>query len=370
MRNLLTSKPVAWFAPTYRTLGDGWRALAETLKPITNRRNESEHRLEVSGGGSLECWSLDSPDSGRGRAYAALVVDEAALVKDLEAAWEESMRAMLSAYQGSAWFLSTPKGTANYFHSLYRKGQDPLSDWASWQRPTRTNPFIAPEEIENARKDLTDLAFAQEYEAQFVTWAGAVFRRITDAVRPIQQVPAAMIGVDWGRTNDYTVFTALSPVGGLLEVDRFRGVEYGLQRARLEAFWRRHGSRSWIMAEVNSMGGPVVEQLQRDGLPVVPFQTTGPSKAAIIEALSLAFERGTIAIPNDPVLIGELQAFEGKPGPSGMMRYSAPDGQHDDTVMSLAFAWWGLVSPRAERKYLGAESGLSDTFTGVQISPI
>ena len=30
--------------------------------------------------GVLEIWPLDSPDAGRGRAYAALVVDEAAMV--------------------------------------------------------------------------------------------------------------------------------------------------------------------------------------------------------------------------------------------------------------------------------------------------
>jgi hypothetical protein len=56
----------------------------------------------------------------------------------------------------------------------------------------------------------------------------------------------------------------------------------------------------------------------------------------------LFFERGTIRIPNDPVLIGELQAFEARPLPSGMMRYAAPEGMHDDTVIALAIAWQGL----------------------------
>jgi hypothetical protein len=56
----------------------------------------------------------------------------------------------------------------------------------------------------------------------------------------------------------------------------------------------------------------------------------------------MAFERGEIHIPNDPALIGELQAFEGKSLPSGLMRYGAPEGLHDDCVMSLAIAWQGL----------------------------
>ena len=371
VRPALRCKPVAWFAPTYKLLTDAWQILQKSLKEITIRQSEGDHWLQLIGGGLIDCWSLDNPDAGRGRAYARIVIDEAALVADLEHAWQQTIRPMLADYRGGAWFLSTPKGVANYFHALYQRGQDPASDeWASWQMPTSSNPYIPPSEIEAARGDLTDLAFAQEYLAQFVTWAGAVFRRITDAVQPITLETAAMIGVDWGRTGDSTVFTALSGRGHLVGMDRFRGVEYGLQRARLREFWVRHGQRCWIVAESNSMGGPVVEQLRADGLPVVGFQTTSSSKAAIIQGLALAFERGTIRIPDDPVLIGELQAFEGKMTPSGMMKYGAPAGEHDDTVMSLAIAWAALTGPREERQYVNPYGGVSAAPVPYQISPI
>jgi len=90
------------------------------------------------------------------------------------------------------------------------------------------------------------------------------------------------------------------------------------------------------------MGGPQVEELQRQGLPIQPFTTTNATKAQAIDALALAFEQSTIKIPNDPVFIGELQAYEGERLPSGMLRYSAPEGMHDDTVMALALAWQGV----------------------------
>lgn len=365
VKPILAGKKVAWFSPSYRSLSDAWRQLAETLRPVIARKNETEHRMDLMSGGSLECWSLDDPNAGRGRAYHMIVIDEAALVRNLEEAWQESIRPMLSDYQGSAWFLSTPKGTSNYFHALYQRGQSDNPEWASWRMPTSSNPYILQSEIESAKGDLTDLAFAQEYLAQFVTWTGAVFRRIMDAVYQPGGTsgPSAIIGVDWGRVSDYTVFTVLSADGKLLEIDRFRGIEYSLQRSRLKALWERHGRRAWIMAELNSMGQPVVEQLQLDGLPVVGFTTTGPSKSAIIEGLTLAFERGTIKIPDDPVLIGELQAFEAKQLPSGYTRYSAPEGQHDDTVMSLAFAWAGLTAPRTEVEVLNPSGSY-------QISPI
>jgi hypothetical protein len=53
----------------------------------------------------------------------------------------------------------------------------------------------------------------------------------------------------------------------------------------------------------------------------------------------LAFERGDIRILNNPVLVGELVAYQAERLPSGLMRYGAPGGGHDDMVMSLALAW-------------------------------
>jgi phage FluMu gp28-like protein len=350
----LRGRPTAWFSPTYRQLSDAWRSLQSTLVPVTVRKNESEHRLELRGGGVIEMWSLDSPDSGRGRAYAAVVIDEAALVADLERAWQESIRPMLTDHRGEAWFLSTPKGTANYFHTLFQKGHGlSRGEWRSWQMPTSANPFIDPAEIEAAKEDLSDLAYSQEYLAAFVSWAGAVFRRILDCVATSPSTGAAsVIGVDWGRTNDYTVLCVVSDAGEVLEIDRFRGIEYSLQRARLQALYERH-AKPTIIAESNAMGQPVIEQLQRDGLRVRPFTTTNASKSEAIEALALAFERGEIKIPNDPVLIGELQAFEAKPLPSGLMRYEAPNHGHDDCVMALAIAWQGVTA--GKRRTLDAE---------------
>jgi hypothetical protein len=42
---------------------------------------------------------------------------------------------------------------------------------------------------------------------------------------------------------------------------------------------------------------------------------------------------------NDPVLVSELVAYQAERLPSGLTRYTAPSGGHDDTVMALAMAW-------------------------------
>ena len=90
---------------------------------------------------------------------------------------------------------------------------------------------------------------------------------------------------------------------------------------------------------MNSIGTPNVEALQADGLSVQGFTTTNDSKSNIIQALSLAFEQNAITIPDNPTLIHELNRFEAKRLQSGRWQYSAPQGQHDDCVISLALAW-------------------------------
>lgn len=90
------------------------------------------------------------------------------------------------------------------------------------------------------------------------------------------------------------------------------------------------------------MGRPNNESLRVMGLEVTDFTTSGPSKENIISRLAGAFERGDIRILPDSVLIGELQAYEGIRQAAGHVKYGAPEGMHDDTVMALAFAWWGV----------------------------
>ena len=343
IQTALQGKPVAWFSPTYRLLGDVWRELLCVLAPVILQKSEQEKRLELIGGGVIELWSLDSADAGRSRKYAPVVIDEAAMVPALEQAWQQSIRPTLTDLRGSAWFLSTPKGM-NYFKFLFDQGQDPQqSDWAGWQMPTQANPFIDPQEVEAARRDLSETTFNQEYLALFVNWEGAVFRRVVEAASAVRTDPAPdhdyIIGCDWGRTTDYTVFVVLDAhTRAMVELDRSNRVDYAVQRGRLRALSDRWHPKQ-ILAESNSIGQPIMEQLTRDGLRVRLFTTTNASKMEAIEALALAFERGDLRILNDPVLIHELLAYQAELSPSGLRRYGAPSGQHDDCVMALAIAW-------------------------------
>jgi hypothetical protein len=369
--------PCAWFSPSYKSLSESWRQIQAVLEPVITSRNNAEFRLEVRGGGSVTMWSLDNEvaDLVRGRAYKVAILDEAAIVRNLLSVWENAIRPCLADHRGDAWFLSTPRGLGE-FHGLWMRGQEGREDWASWKMPTASNPYIAPEEIEAARNDLSAAAFRQEWLADFVDWEGAVFRNVTESVWEVPDdfkrarrpnpfdtwLPTFAIGCDWGQRVDYSAFVVMCDLPdnadvvdvegielamiaddgrrrpcAVVEVDRSNKVEYSLQRMRLKALWERYG-RCPILAEQNSLGIPIIEQLRRDGVPVRPFVTSNKTKADIIEALALAFERREIRIPNNPVLIGELQSFQAETLASGVMRYAAAGAGHDDTVIATALA--------------------------------
>jgi len=343
----LDGYPVGWFSPTYRMLGEVWKEIVETTKPIQTRVAKQEHRIELLTGGVIDCWSLDAADSVRGRKYARVIVDEAAMVPDLGDSWQAAIRPTLTDYTGDAFLLSTPKGV-NFFHECYSRGVDPAQpDWNGWHAPTTANPYIDPAEVEAARLELPEQIFRQEYLAEFLQNEGAVFRNIDACLHADNKTEhrghSLMAGVDWGQQNDFTVISVVcATCRQEIELDRFNKIEWAFQRARLKTIIERHGCMA-VMVETNSIGGPNLEALQREGLPVRGFETTGTSKPPLIQSLALALERVELQWLPDPVGRTELLAYESRRNATtGRISYSAPSGGHDDTVMARALALHAL----------------------------
>lgn len=338
--------PVAWAAPTYKMLTENWRVVNDLVAPIIGRRDSQEKRLELITGGVIDFWSLDAADSIRGRAYKRFIINEGAFVPTLFETWANIIRPTLVDHKGDLFVASTPKGM-NGFWQMFQYGLDEaMPEWKCWQMSSYENDRIEKTEIDAMVAMLPERVAQQEVFAQFLDDAGGVFRKVMAAATAKEQDAAQsgheyIMGVDWGRSSDYTVITTLDlTTKSMAAMDRFSQVDYNLQSTRLKATYERFNPHV-IIAEYNAMGGPLIERLQADGLPVRAFTTTNASKAQIIDNLALAFERGEVQILSDPVLISELQAYEAVRLPSGLMRYSAPEGLHDDCVMSLALAWSG-----------------------------
>ena len=82
---------MAYFAPTYKDLNDVWLDLRFILKPVIGSKNEQTKQMRLKTGGVIDFWSMEEPDSGRGRKYARVVIDEAEKAKKFKEAWNQTI---------------------------------------------------------------------------------------------------------------------------------------------------------------------------------------------------------------------------------------------------------------------------------------
>jgi hypothetical protein len=333
-------------------LSEDWRELCDRLAKVTVRKNESEHRLELMGGGVIEMWSLENPDASRGRKYSHAVINEAAMVRDLTNVWNMVIRPTLADFQGGADFPSTPKGL-NGFYDLWQQAGGDDEGWARFHFRTDDNPHIARGEVDAMRASLPERVVRQEIDALFVE-DGTYFQRIEEAA--IIQKPDTpdqheghylVMGVDWALSNDYTVLTvACRTCNRVVDWERFNNIDFTYQRERLVTMASRW--RALVMPERNSIGEPNIELLHGrvqvlsgpDGK--AGFNTSATTKPMLIQGLAAALEHHGFQVPAS--YADELRSYEVEMGTSGHPKFSAPSGAHDDRVISLALAWYALSS--------------------------
>lgn len=329
-----------------------WRAVGE--RPDKHIR-ESEKELIFPGGGMIWLRTAERPDSLAGEGVAGVVLDEFSLMN--EAVWVEYIAATLVDHGGWALFVGVPKGL-NWATRLWQAAKT-RPGWKAWQFTSYDNPHLDPKLIDELASGLPERLRRQEIYAEIVDDSGAVFRNVAAQATATpqerwQQGHVYVVGVDWARTHDATVFSVIDvTLGEQCWMERLTGVDYERQVGLLKALNNRFRP-STILAESNAMGRPLIERLQRERLPIRPFTTTNSTKQAAIDALTMAFEREELRILADETQMNELMAFEAQTLPSGLIRYSAPEGLHDDTVIALALAWHAKRRPmKVARSYEG-----------------
>lgn len=225
--------------------------------------------------------------------------------------------------------------------------------------PTSDNPFVPRESIEFARKTLPDRLFRQYFLSEFLD-DSSVFLNVraccyTDAISfgegdrhswtaDQANEKTVVIGADWGKVEDPTVFFAIDiETGKVVGFDRFLRTAYTDAVKRLYLFSQRFKRVDIILHDKTGVGMAVDDILAHTGLPYHGVTFTNASKAEMVTRLMTAFEHRSIFIPNWNILLEELDAFEVKTNAIGLLSYSAPAGKHDDTVCALMLANAALI---------------------------
>lgn len=302
----------------------------------------------------IEFVSAEQGASVRGKTIKGgglLVVDEAAFISD--DFFYGVLVPTTNVYKASIILTSSPFVKKGFFYELFNTpNENTLTfDWCNYD----TSKYLSVETLEMYRSSLPRRIFQTEYMGEFADGDSYIFGDFKDCISNDYQYQGGdvILGVDWGSGSgeDYTVISVIEKQQEkivLLKQIAFndKGPEATIEEIKhLNAFY----NAKHILVERNSIGKIYLDLLRKQLKNVKPFDTTNSSKNVIINNLSLLLERKELVLLNDRELIAELSFFQSKVTKNGSVIYSAPNGQHDDRVMSLAIGLYGFKNSYSVR---------------------
>ncbi len=197
----LKNSHVWYIAPTYQQAKDVmWKTLKELVRPIAKQIKEKDMTVIMPNGRYIVLKGSDNEDSLRGVSLSYAVLDEYADMAP--GVFDIIIRPSLSEMEGGALFIGTPKGK-NHFYQLWKEAALPKNyDMEAFHFASIDNPVVPLKEIEAARRTMTKEGFKQEFEANFRTGGGSIFK--SDEFRYVEKLPANLQG---------SVYIAVDPAG-------------------------------------------------------------------------------------------------------------------------------------------------------------
>jgi hypothetical protein len=326
---------IAWVTPIYKQ----GKKVFDEMEKVTKSSGLFEYNrsdLTISGFNSqIQFFSGERPDNIRGNTFDYLIVDEMAFTRP--ELWSEVLSATVLVKGKKVIFISTPKGKNHFYQLSLQPNYD--NRYKYFHYSSYDNPMIDAEDLEERKRSLPKHIFEQEYLAKFIDNASGLFKNVDSCViKTAESTQKLFGGLDIGRADDYTVLTILNKNYQMVYVQRWRQQEWSKIIDEVATKIREYNAE--IFVEVNNQGDVFFEMLQNKVYNnVQPYVTTTATKPIMIEDLAVHFENKDIGILNENWLIDELNAFTYIYNEkTRRVQYGAPQGIHDDGVMSLALA--------------------------------
>jgi len=328
IQEALAGRVTAYVTPTYKLAKVFFDDIAKLVPTQIAIANKSDLIFKFVTGGEIRFFTGERLDDFRGLKFHNVIIDEAAYIPHLQDAWNNAIRPTLTDFKGSATFISTPRGK-DFFYGLYLRDE---GEWKSFKYTTYENPYIDKNEIDQAKIELPKAAFEQEYLVNPMENAANPFGIdfIRQNIAPLSNNNPICYGIDLAKSYDYTVIIGIDAGGEVCYFDRFQS-DWSTTKNKILRL-----DKVLKLIDATGVGDPIVEELQRDDHLVEGFKFTSNSKQQLMEGLVTSIQQGAIKYP-DGIIVEELSIFEYQYTNTGV-RYSAPNGLHDDAVCSLALA--------------------------------
>ena len=328
------------------------------LKPREVMRNK--HVLKLSTGSQVKSQPAGA---GRGESVSLLIVDEAAFVDNMRAFWMAIYPTISTG--GAACLISTVNGMSNLYYELYKAAEKEENNFHIIDIDWQEHPWYTPEWYDETRPNMTDKAWLQEYECQFMgtgdtfidrhtlgvmmeTTSEDFVSRYTHRMR-VWEDPKPychyLIAIDasYGRERDHSAFHVINlyngeqvaefysnvtPINRFAEVIKEVGYQYNIAYCQVE----RNGLGLALIEQLWDV--QEYENLVMDDKGEFGVMLTNKTREVVLADLEMAMRNNKIKV-NSSRTVNELLTFiihedTGK--------VQADEGYNDDLVMSLALA--------------------------------
>lgn len=338
----LEAKHEAFIVPTFKLARYFYKDLESFLPSKLFKFNGTDFSITNINKGSISFFSAEAPDALRSRKFHHIYIDEASFQPNLLENWNNIYRPTLTDYKGGATFISTPRGQDDFYALCQRNDKG----WQNFHFSTYDNPHIDPSEIEEAKSQLPEAVFEQEYMANPMANADNPFgtENIKACICPLSTKQPKYWGIDLAKSYDYTVIIGLDEDGNVAYFDRYQK-PWSLTKQNILTIPKRAVG----FIDATGVGDPIAEEICEVLRGIEAFKINRGNKQNLILGLISSIAQKEIGFP-EGVISQELGTFEYTYTPNGTI-YQARSGFHDDTTIALAFAVKAFKEKRNFGKY-------------------
>ena len=320
------------------------RILPEAL---VKKANTQTKYIETIFGSSIRFFSAESGNSLRGQSFHYLLLDEFAFFgfeqTDGTDLWNNILSPTVKVKGRKCIFVSTPLGKNNRFYEMYLRGfDDNFPSYRSMLRTIYQDGLITPEEIEETKKGIPELAWKQEYMCEFLDSALTFFSGFENCFKNYDySYEKTWIGVDLsGNGQDATILTKINEKN---EVEQYeiKGT-LDMKYKQISDIINNSTGLQMSYIEINGLGSPMyneIKKLVKDESKLKEWETSNSSKEEILSKLAVKIaQKGITFNEMDKSLYNEFGTFIATYTKGGHLQFGAISGKHDDRIMSLAIA--------------------------------
>ncbi|MEM2568129.1 MAG: terminase family protein, partial [Candidatus Bathyarchaeia archaeon] len=322
--------------------------------------------VRLKNGSIIEAFP-NNPETIRGHTLHVVYADEFNFIPNDEAMYD-AIIFTLGTTNGKFICTSTPWSTDSIFWRIFN---DPAySDFAkshiTYEQALEPNGPLKREILEKIRRQLEGdpwrwrremLAEWAENESVWLPQA-LITSCIDHALEYYAFEESARgefyAGLDLGKMQDYSVLTVIAKEDDVLKVvhvNRFPlKTPYAAVIGYVKTLCDRWSRVNKVLVDMSGVGDYVVEDMRNAGIREAEgVKFTVESKMEMAQWLKQCMVEKKLRIPYDPELIAELNIERFELTKDGKIKFSHPEGSHDDRFWSLALAVYAARAPPKPR---------------------